>query len=138
MHELTHYRRGDLWMKLASAVAESLYWFNPMIRFITANCAGEMELSCDEATLAGLGEAERVTYGEAVLAIVKNGKKKQNRVDICSLPKIAVPVGGRRIRGNTEDTSERIHARFFLSRHKKECRSERENQARLLRRSRLR
>lgn len=75
-HELTHYRRGDLWIKLLCAVAESVYWFNPFVRIITAKCVGEMELSCDEATLAGLCDEDRISYGEAVLAIVKNGKKK--------------------------------------------------------------
>lgn len=75
-HELTHYRRGDLWIKLLCATAESVYWFNPFVRIITAKCVGEMELSCDEATLAGLCDEERISYGEAVLAIVKNGKKK--------------------------------------------------------------
>lgn len=73
-HELVHYRRGDLYVKLLCAVAEALHWFNPIIHIITRKCIYEMELSCDETALKGSNEDERVLYGEALINIVKSRK----------------------------------------------------------------
>lgn len=70
-HELTHYRRRDLWIKLACVIGCSLHWFNPAAHFAAARCHAEMELSCDEAVLAGLDEEARRSYGNVMLDIVR-------------------------------------------------------------------
>ncbi len=77
-HELTHYRRGDIWIKLLCLVAESLYWFNPLVHLAAARCNAEMELSCDEAVLAGLSEDSRRSYGNVMLEIVKHCSRRRS------------------------------------------------------------
>ncbi|MBR6808201.1 MAG: hypothetical protein IKM46_07465 [Clostridia bacterium] len=107
-HELVHYRRGDLWVKLAVTAVESLYWFCPLIRFITAKLISEMELSCDEITLAGLGDEERVTYGEAVLAIVKNGRGRKSSLTT------SFSSGGRSVKKRLDGIIDRSRKRKGL------------------------
>ena len=75
-HELTHYRRGDIWIKLACLIAESLYWFNPLVYIATARCNAAMELSCDESVLAGMAKDVRRSYGNVMLDIVKHCSQK--------------------------------------------------------------
>ena len=74
-HELTHRRRGDLWMKLACTIAVSLHWFNPLVYIAASHCAEEMELSCDETILCGMASDVRVSYGRVMLAIIKRCTK---------------------------------------------------------------
>ena len=33
-HELTHYKHGDLWLKLLLLAARCLHWFNPLVHLI--------------------------------------------------------------------------------------------------------
>ncbi len=77
-HELTHYRRGDLGIKLACTLAEALYWFNPLVHLAAARCNAEMELSCDEAVLSGLEENARRSYGGVMLEIVRNCSRRRS------------------------------------------------------------
>ncbi len=66
-HELTHYKRGDLWVKLIALAANSINWFNPFVYFAVRELNEEMELSCDEVVLRGLNEEERISYSRALL-----------------------------------------------------------------------
>ncbi len=75
-HELIHYKRGDLWIKLLAVAAKSIHWFNPAAHIAAARLEAEMELSCDEKTLKGKCSAERIAYGESMLQVVKNSGEK--------------------------------------------------------------
>lgn len=76
-HELTHYRRGDVWAKLLILACRSLNWFNPAAQIAASRAQREMELSCDERVLAGCGDAERAEYGGAMLSIVRSAASRQ-------------------------------------------------------------
>ena len=66
-HELTHYKRGDLWVKIIALAANSINWFNPFVYFAVRELNEEMELSCDEVVLRGFNEEERISYSRALL-----------------------------------------------------------------------
>ncbi|MBQ6698328.1 MAG: hypothetical protein IJN09_04740, partial [Oscillospiraceae bacterium] len=69
-HEVTHCKRGDLYMKLVELVTCSLNWFNPLVHIAAFQCEMEMELSCDEKVLSGSSDAARAAYGEVMLDII--------------------------------------------------------------------
>ncbi len=77
-HELTHWKRGDLWIKLICLVAQSLHWFNPLVHIAAGRCVREMELSCDEAVLEGLDRSERQEYGLVMLDVVRFCRKRHS------------------------------------------------------------
>ncbi|MBQ2724680.1 MAG: M56 family metallopeptidase [Clostridia bacterium] len=70
-HELTHWKRGDLWIKLICLIAQSVHWINPLVHFAAGKCVREMELSCDEKVLDGLDRSERQEYGMVMLDVVR-------------------------------------------------------------------
>ena len=74
-HELTHYKRGDLWVKLSAVLATALYWWNPLVHIASARLSGKCELACDECMLAGLDEDSRREYGNVMLGIIKSCKR---------------------------------------------------------------
>jgi len=53
LHELAHVRRGDLWTGLIVRAAQAVYWFHPLVWWISAKAAEAQELACDESVLAG-------------------------------------------------------------------------------------
>lgn len=67
-HELTHYQRRDLWYKLALLTANCVHWFNPFAWLMVREAAVDMELSCDDAVVAGGDASVRRAYSETLLA----------------------------------------------------------------------
>ena len=58
-HERVHVRRKDPWLNLLAAVILGVYWFHPLVWAGVRYFRRDMEMSCDEAAVAGL-DAERV------------------------------------------------------------------------------
>lgn len=66
-HELTHYKRRDLWLKLLLVAARSVHWFNPLVRLLTRFAQEDIELACDDAVVRGMDGGQRRAYGETIL-----------------------------------------------------------------------
>lgn len=66
-HELTHCKRGDLWLKLLLALARAMQWFNPLVHLMARFAYEDIELACDDAVAKEMDGAERRAYGEAIL-----------------------------------------------------------------------
>lgn len=73
-HELTHYRRRDLWYKLVLLAANALHWFNPLVWLLRREAERDLELTCDDAVVAGRDETERRAYSEALLSSIHRQK----------------------------------------------------------------
>lgn len=67
-HELTHWRRGDLWWLTLGAVLQALCWFNPAMDRLRERLAWAQELGCDRDVLRGRPPRERRAYAAALLA----------------------------------------------------------------------
>lgn len=49
LHELTHYKRGDMFYKWFVQLVVCLHWFNPLVYLMEQDISRLCELSCDEA-----------------------------------------------------------------------------------------
>lgn len=79
LHELTHYRRRDLFYKWLVQVTVCLHWFNPLVYLMSREIAGACEFSCDEAVLAKMGSGSAQEYGKTLLdAMAAVGKYREN------------------------------------------------------------
>lgn len=81
-HELTHYRRGDLWLNLIAAAAKSLWWWNPLVHIAAKKLSDEIELSCDEKVLEGVSDSARLNYGGAMLEVVRSFKPGKTKAGL--------------------------------------------------------
>jgi GWxTD domain-containing protein len=69
-HELWHLRRRDnLWAAMHAAV-QTIFWFHPLVWWLTSRLVDERERACDEAVLESNLEAE--AYAEAMITICKH------------------------------------------------------------------
>ena len=76
-HELTHYKRGDLWLKLALVAARAVHWFNPLVHLMARFAQEDIELACDDAVVRGMDVDARRAYGETILRSVEAQVKKR-------------------------------------------------------------
>ena len=75
LHELTHYRRRDIWLKTLMVWVCALHWFNPLVWLMARAVARDTELACDEGALKWLSKDERAAYGRAILQAAAAGKE---------------------------------------------------------------
>ncbi len=67
-HELSHYRRKDMWYKLILLLANAIHWFNPLIYFMTAQAARDIESMCDYDVAKNFNNNERTQYATTILS----------------------------------------------------------------------
>ena len=70
-HELTHWRRRDLYWSAVGLTLQSLFWFNPFLRLLRAQLGWAQEIGCDRAVLRGRPAGERKAYAAALVAQLK-------------------------------------------------------------------
>ncbi len=79
LHELTHYKRCDMFYKWLVQVTVCLHWFNPLVHLMCREITRACEFSCDEAVLAKMGGGSAQDYGQTLLdAMAAVGRYKEN------------------------------------------------------------
>ena len=76
VHELTHYKRRDIWLKALALLANIVHWFNPFMWYMVRLVERDTELACDEAALRRLPAADHAAYGRTILDAVERLKSK--------------------------------------------------------------
>lgn len=71
LHELSHFKRKDIFVNWIILFLEIINWFNPVIWFAFSKMRDDSELACDAHVLSYLGEAEQNKYGETIIELVK-------------------------------------------------------------------
>jgi len=82
-HELTHYKRRDLWYKLALMAVKALYWFNPAVHFMAKQANKDMEIICDMLTIRGMDIVTRKSYCELILSMATDTPKYKTGLSTC-------------------------------------------------------
>lgn len=70
LHELTHLKRGDLWIRWASMLAAAVHWWNPVVYLLDRKVIELSEESCDERIVVRLSHQERCRYGQVLLKVI--------------------------------------------------------------------
>ena len=73
LHELTHYRRGDLVLKWFAVLVTAFHWFNPLVHMARRELDRACEMSCDESLLRHMNLQDRRSYGETLLSLAAAG-----------------------------------------------------------------
>ena len=77
LHELTHFKRRDIWLKTLALLVNAIHWFNPFMWYMTRLVERDTELACDEAALKLLPTEEHKAYGTTILDAVERLKAAQ-------------------------------------------------------------
>lgn len=74
-HELTHFKRRDIWYKLLMTFANAVHWFNPAVWLMVRESNRDLEISCDSSVVRGADAQSRKLYSEAILANIRQQPK---------------------------------------------------------------
>lgn len=66
-HELSHYRRKDLWYKMLLMVVTTIYWFNPALHWMQSEAENTIENLCDGSVVKEYSMDEKMRYGRLLL-----------------------------------------------------------------------
>lgn len=75
-HELCHYEKKDIFLKLLMTAAGCMNWFNPIVYLMKKQFFYDLELFCDESVLWGRDLEEREAYAHIMLIFA--GKKNKS------------------------------------------------------------
>ena len=78
LHELTHYKRGDMFYKWFVQLVVCLHWFNPLVYLMEQDISRLCELSCDEAVIRKLDAAGQHGYGDTLINAISVGGHYKN------------------------------------------------------------
>lgn len=73
LHELTHYKRKDMFYKWLVQLTVCLHWFNPFVYLMERETNQLCELSCDERVIAPFPEHSRKLYGDTLIHAISTG-----------------------------------------------------------------
>lgn len=79
-HELTHCKRGDLWLKGLLMLMRGLHFFNPFVHWMARLVERDMEFSCDLAVMKDCDLQERERYSMTILETIRQSKRKPMRM----------------------------------------------------------
>ena len=85
LHELTHFKRGDIFYKWLLQIALCLHWFNPLVHRMVREANRACELSCDEMVIRALDQEERVQYGHTLLESLRTPGQYQEGIAALTL-----------------------------------------------------
>ena len=71
MHELSHYKRKDIFVNYLLLSLQIVHWFNPIIWYCFNQIRLDMELATDELVLSKLQEIEHRDYGRALITMLE-------------------------------------------------------------------
>lgn len=109
IHELTHYRRRDMFYKWLVQITVCLHWFNPLIYLMIREINESCEFSCNEAIIANLDFSNAQAYGKTLLdAMAKSGNYKETLASVT-------------LRENKELLKERLSAIMCFKKKSKLC-----------------
>lgn len=75
LHEVTHIRHRDNWMKGILLIVLCLNWYNPLVWLMAVCFVSDLEMACDAAVLKVCGEEEKKGYASSLLAMAITGRR---------------------------------------------------------------
>ena len=75
-HEVTHYKRKDLWLKLFYLSINALHWFNPMVYLATKKAGEAIEFACDYEVVKDKDAAVSRKYAELLIYILQSNVRR--------------------------------------------------------------
>ncbi len=78
-HEMLHYYRGDMVIKLLCELLKAIYWWNPFIYMLCDLMVDMQEINVDFKIIRNLPELEQLKYSECLVNVAKSRENKKRR-----------------------------------------------------------
>jgi beta-lactamase regulating signal transducer with metallopeptidase domain len=71
LHEMIHFKRGDLILNWLVTGLQAIHWFNPLVWVGFARWRADREVACDAAVLEAVGDGRSRNYGETIIQLLE-------------------------------------------------------------------
>jgi len=71
MHEMLHFRGGDIFIKIFYILLKALFWWNPIVHIFQKEIYALLELRCDMNVTKKMSYEQRIKYLECILNVIK-------------------------------------------------------------------
>ena len=88
MHERTHIKHGDWITKIIGMVVVAVHWFNPLVWIAYALFEQDIEMRCDEETIAGMDSDLRQAYTLSLISYARKNNTKSYLVTPLGFSKV--------------------------------------------------
>lgn len=75
LHELAHFKRGDIPVALLATILQIVHWFNPVLWFAFYKMRLNREIACDELVLSKLERNRSKEYGNTLISLLEHVSK---------------------------------------------------------------
>lgn len=76
LHETTHMKRYDIFVKWLLIFVGAVHWFNPLVYFVRREMNKACELACDESVIKRFDINEMQQYGDTLIAVAADSIRK--------------------------------------------------------------
>lgn len=76
MHEITHKKKHDIFVKWLLIFVGALHWFNPLVHLVRREMNKACELACDESVIKRLDRNGMQQYGDTLIAVAADSIRK--------------------------------------------------------------
>ena len=76
-HEETHIKHGDWIIKIIGMAAVAVHWFNPLVWLAYFMLEQDIEMSCDETTVANMDDNTKQAYAISLVAYASSSKNRR-------------------------------------------------------------
>ncbi len=80
MHELSHYKRKDIFVNWLITLLKALYWFNPMISVFLVYMKIDMELATDALAISKMEGVKDTEYCDVIIEVAKLSSIKMDHI----------------------------------------------------------
>ena len=77
LHEYTHFKNKDIWVKTLVSLFCILFWWNPLVYLLKKDLEQTLEVKCDRAVLKRIGVGGKTAYLETLLHALKQMRRTQ-------------------------------------------------------------
>lgn len=93
VHELSHYKKRDMFYKWLIQIVICIHWFNLFVYLLEKEVNTACELSCDESVISVLDEREKREYGDTLIYFMKS-----NNLNKGSLASVTLTEGAEQLK----------------------------------------
>lgn len=83
-HEMLHYYRGDMVIKILCEALKTVYWWNPFVYMLGSLVSSMQEINVDFRVVRGLSEMEQLEYVDCLVKVARHRvkRKRENHWEI--------------------------------------------------------
>lgn len=95
LHELSHFKRKDLWVNWIIQGLLTVHWFNPVVWYAFLKLSEDQEMACDAVTLEHIGTNDAKKYAYTLITLLEKNSDGPKIASLASLSGTQSQIGRR-------------------------------------------